>query len=115
GIEMYFKTRASVLKVEPGIQTANTAMLEIPFTSTTPRAARIARIGAILDRLRHSAGILSAAATSDFPLGGGGTALLLGPTPGGDAPPPSMRGARYARASPAHFETLGVRAPADAV
>jgi len=109
GSGLMFRTLASLLNVEPGIQTANTAMLEIPFTSTTPRAARIARIGAILDRLRHSAGILSAAATSDFPLGGGGTALLLGPTPGGDAPPPSMRGARYTRVSPGYFETLGIR------
>jgi putative ABC transport system permease protein len=109
GSGLLLRSFARLMRAERGMDTAHVASLELSFAGRTPNASRLTRIEAMLERLRRSPGVESAAAVSELPLSSGeGYAEPLDPVDGGAAPPSGSRGARYLHVSPSYFGTLGI-------
>ena len=107
GSGLLLRSFAHLMSVDRGMNTANVAALELSFASTTPGAVRIARIEAMLERLRRSRGVESAAAVNDLPLSdAASTYQVLDRVDGRPLPPRS--GARHLLVSPSYFATLGI-------
>jgi putative ABC transport system permease protein len=107
GSGLLLRSFAHLMSVDRGMNTANVAALEMSFASTTPGPVRIARIEAILERLRRSPGVESAAAVNDLPLSdAASTYQVLERVDGRPLPSPS--GARHLLVSPSYFATLGI-------
>ena len=109
GSGLLLRSFSKLMRVERGMDTAHVASLELSFAGKTHNATRLARIEAMLERLRRSPGVERAAAVSELPLSSGeGYAEPLDPVDGGAAPPSGSRGARYLHVSPSYFGTLGI-------
>lgn len=109
GSGLLLRSFAKLMGVERGMNTAHVASLELSFASSTPGAVRIAHIEAMLERLRRSPGVESAAAVNDLPLSGTEWNYHpLDPEDGGAAAPRMPRAARYLLVSPGYFGTLGI-------
>jgi predicted permease len=102
GSGLLLRSFANLMGVDRGMETANVASLELSFAGSTPNAVRLARIEAMLEQLRRSRGVESAAATNDLPLSDAALHFglrLVDPVPGS---------ATYAQISPSYFGTLGI-------
>jgi putative ABC transport system permease protein len=102
GSGLLLRSFANLMGVDRGMETANVASLELSFAGAMPNAVRLARIEAMLERLRRTQGVESAAVTNDLPLSDAAEPFRLGivePVPGG---------ARYLPISPNYFGTLGI-------
>jgi putative ABC transport system permease protein len=102
GSGLLLRSFANLMGVDRGMDTANVASLELSFAGKTPNAVKLARIEAMLDRLRRARGVESAAATSDLPLSDAALHFglqIVGTVPGS---------ATYAPISPSYFGTLGI-------
>ena len=109
GSGLLLRSFANLMGVERGMETAHVASLELSFAGSAPAAVKIARVSEMLERLRRSPGVESAAAVNDLPLSGTGSIMHpLAPVEGADASPRMPRAARYLLVSPGYFGTLGI-------
>jgi predicted permease len=107
GSGLLLRSFVRVLDVDRGMTTSRVGSQELSFASSASSGTRLAQIDAVLDRLRRTPGIESAAAVNDLPLSGaaGSMAILEFARAGS---PPQRAGARYLQVSPGYFTTLGI-------
>lgn len=102
GSGLLLRSFVNLMGVDRGMETANVASLELSFAGKTPNAVRLARIEAMLERLRRTRGVESAAGTNDLPLSDAALHFGLGIVS------PVRGGATYVPISPGYFGTLGI-------
>lgn len=111
GSGLLLRSFAKLMSADRGMETAHVASLELSFAGSTPNAVRLARIEAMLERIRRSRGVESGAAVNDLPLSDAADYFgyqILDPVASGAASPDMDDGARYLPISPSYFGTLGI-------
>jgi predicted permease len=111
GAGLAVRTFLALLKTDPGFNTENllTLNLMLPATKYTDEPKRAAFYNELLQRMKSTPGVESAAAVNFLPLGGSNAsdAYLVE----GEPEPPSDQEnlARYRVCTPEYFETMGIR------
>ncbi len=111
GAGLAVRTFLALLKTDPGFNTENllTLNLVLPVTKYTDEAQRAAFFNELLQRVKSTPGVESAAAVSHLPLGGSNAsdAYLVE----GEPEPPSDQEnlARYRVCTPEYFATMGIQ------
>jgi predicted permease len=110
GSGLMLRSLDRVLSLDMGMSPEHVGTMEFAFARGTPRALKLTKLHAIIERLERDPSIQGAAVVNDLPLrGGGGIALSI--TVEGAPKPKSvdeMAFSRYLLASSGYFKTLGI-------
>lgn len=109
GAGLMLRSFRALVETDPGFRTEHVGTLQLAFAAGTPRAVRLARLEAVLGRLRATPGIVDAGVVNDLPLALRG-GIAIGLEPEGVPGPPGLptHFARYLQATPGYFRALGI-------
>jgi len=110
GSGLMLRSFEHVMSQATGMNPERAGTLELAFAGRSTRAARLARIHPILERLRADPGIQSAGVVNDLPLRGNGGISISIEIEGRPKPqsPDDMVFSRYLMASGGYFDALGI-------